>query len=218
MLVARISAFSGGIRIPFSPSRMARGMAPTVGGDPGEAGGHAFEDGHGEALLAGGGDQEVAGGVDGGHVGALAEEVDDVAEGEVGEEALDFGAVGAFADQEVPGGWEVGAEAGDGAEEEVGALVVGEAAYPADEEAIGRYGEVAEGGSGVGEGAEVDAVAEEVDVVGRDAGVEEALADVVGDGDDGAVVAEDATVDDAVEPDEAVVVVPGVAGGDEGHR
>jgi hypothetical protein len=49
-----------------------------------------------------------------------------------------------------------------------------------------RGSEVAEGRGGVGEGAEVDAVADEVDAVGGDSGAEEALADVVGDGDDGA--------------------------------
>jgi hypothetical protein len=75
--------------------------------------------------LAGGGDHEVAGGVDGGHVGALTEEVDDVTEGEVGDEALDLGAVGAFANKEVSGGGELETHLGDGVEEDVGALVVG---------------------------------------------------------------------------------------------
>ncbi len=74
---------------------------------------------------------------------------------------------------------------------------------------------MAEGGGGVGEGAEVDAVADEVDAVGGYAGVEEAVGYVVGDGDDGGVVAEETAVDDTVEPEEWVVVVPGVAGGDE---
>ncbi len=143
--------------------------------------------------------------------------MDDVAKGELGDEALDLGAIGSFADHEVSGVRELGRDLGDGAEEDVGALVVGEAADPADEEATGDR-EVAERGGGVGEGAEVDAVADEVDPGGMDAGVEELVADVVGDGDDGVVAAEDAAVEDAVEPEEAVVVVPGVAGGDEGHR
>jgi hypothetical protein len=68
--------------------------------------------------------------------------MDDVAEGQVSDQALYFWAVRAFAYQDVVGFGELCADPSDAAEEDVGALIVGKSADPAYEQALGR-GEMA---------------------------------------------------------------------------
>jgi len=140
--------------------------------------------------------------------------VDYIAQGEVGDEALDFGSVRTFADQDVASVGELGASLCDGLEEDIWTFVVGQSSDPTDEKASWN-GQMAKRRFGVGEGAKVDAVADEVDARGGNAGVEEALANVFGDSYDSCVVAQNETVDGTVEPEEEVVVVPGVTGRDE---
>ncbi len=181
------------------------GDAAGVAGDDGGAAGHGFDHDFAEGFgPVAGDDGEVAGAVERGGVGAVAEEVDDVAdakgEGLLFELGLGLGAVeeGFSGDEEVEAG-EVGAEMGEGGEEGFDAFATIESPDVAEDLGVG--GDLVglkKGGAGGGVGGElggVGAVVDGDDFGGGQAEVDPLLAGVVGDGEEAIDAAEGGLID-----------------------
>ncbi len=183
------------------------GDAAGVAGDDGGAAGHGFDHDFAKGFgPVAGDDGEVAGSVEGGGVGEVAEEVDDVGDAKgnslLCELSLGLGAIkkGFSGDQEVEMG-EVGSKLGDGGEEGFETFAAIETTNVAEDLGVG--GDLVgfeKGGAGGGVGGEfggVGAVVDGDDFGGGQAEVDPLLAGVMGDGEKAIDAAERKLVDGA---------------------